>query len=342
MYDGIERKSAPYLFLGQTTSLCETCLGLVPAKIVEEDGGIYYSKRCPEHGVMKTLVSDDPVYWRRTLEYLKPGDRPLQPHTRTERGCPWDCGLCPDHEQHSCLAIVEINEACNLACPVCFAEFLAQAEHASQPGRGRAHVRCAGAERRRARPGADLGRRAHHPSADPRDHRRGAAPADQARDAEHQRHPHRRGSGFRRCAGRVPAGLRGLPAVRFAERRGAQEPPRRRAVAHPPPGAGQPRGARHLDDAGLHGQARRQRRRDRRHRAPRAHLQVRARRQLPAGPGRRPQRGLRSQAEPHRAVGDPPPHRRGLRRLRRRRHDPAALQSGVDLDRLRRAQRRDR
>src|SRR5712675_1062626 len=122
MYDGIARKSAPYLFLGQTTSLCETCLGLVPAKIIEQDGGIYYSKRCPEHGVMKTLVSDDPVYWRRTLEYLKPGDRPLQPHTRTERGCPWDCGLCPDHEQHSCLAIVEINEACNLACPVCFAD----------------------------------------------------------------------------------------------------------------------------------------------------------------------------------------------------------------------------
>jgi uncharacterized radical SAM superfamily Fe-S cluster-containing enzyme len=122
MYDGVARKSAPYLFLGQTTSLCETCLGLVPAKIVEEDGGIYYSKRCPEHGVMKTLVSDDPVYWRRTLEYLKPGDRPLAPFTRTERGCPWDCGLCPDHEQHSCLAIVEINEACNLTCPVCFAD----------------------------------------------------------------------------------------------------------------------------------------------------------------------------------------------------------------------------
>ena len=38
MYDGISRKSAPYLFLGQTTSLCETCLGLVPAKIVEESG----------------------------------------------------------------------------------------------------------------------------------------------------------------------------------------------------------------------------------------------------------------------------------------------------------------
>ena len=60
----------------------------MPAKIVEEDGGIYYSKRCPEHGVQKTLVSDDPVYWQPHAEYLKPGDRPLAPHTRTERGCP--------------------------------------------------------------------------------------------------------------------------------------------------------------------------------------------------------------------------------------------------------------
>src|SRR5262249_30495085 len=37
-------------------------------------------------------------------------------------GCPFDCGLCPDHEQHSCLALIEINEHCNLTCPVCFAD----------------------------------------------------------------------------------------------------------------------------------------------------------------------------------------------------------------------------
>ena len=36
----------------------------------------------------------------------------------TEAGCPFDCGLCPDHEQHSCLAIVEINAACNLGRPI--------------------------------------------------------------------------------------------------------------------------------------------------------------------------------------------------------------------------------
>jgi uncharacterized radical SAM superfamily Fe-S cluster-containing enzyme len=118
----IERKAAPYIFHGQTTSLCETCLETVPAKIIIEDEAVYYLKRCRTHGVQKTLISDDLDYWRSQKLWLKPGDRPLNTQTRTEAGCPFDCGLCPDHEQHSCLAIVEINSACNLACPVCFAD----------------------------------------------------------------------------------------------------------------------------------------------------------------------------------------------------------------------------
>lgn len=117
-----ERKAAPYIFHGQTTSLCETCLEPVAAKVIIEDGRVFYLKRCFDHGVQKTLISDDLEYWRQQKLWLKPGDRPLTAQTRTEAGCPFDCGLCPDHEQHSCLAIVEINRACNLACPVCFAD----------------------------------------------------------------------------------------------------------------------------------------------------------------------------------------------------------------------------
>lgn len=116
-----ERKSAPYIFHGQTTSLCETCLEPVSAKIIIEDECVFYLKRCRDHGVQKTLISDDLDYWRAQKLWIKPGDRPLTAQTRTEAGCPFDCGLCPDHEQHSCLAIIEINQACNLACPVCFA-----------------------------------------------------------------------------------------------------------------------------------------------------------------------------------------------------------------------------
>ncbi|HXV01158.1 MAG TPA: radical SAM protein [Caulobacteraceae bacterium] len=126
------RRSAPYLFLGQTTSLCEDCLALVPAKIIAEGSNVFHLKRCREHGVQKTLISDDLAYWKAQKDWLKPGDRPLAVHTRTEHGCPWDCGLCPDHEQHSCLAILEINQACNLTCPVCFASSSA-ANHEHRP-----------------------------------------------------------------------------------------------------------------------------------------------------------------------------------------------------------------
>ena len=118
----LARKSVPWIFYGQTTSLCETCWELVPAKIIGQNGKVYLQKRCAEHGVSKTLIEDDADYWLDIRRWLKPGDRPLFNASKTERGCPWDCGLCPDHEQHSCLALIEINDACNLTCPVCFAD----------------------------------------------------------------------------------------------------------------------------------------------------------------------------------------------------------------------------
>lgn len=90
--------------------------------MIGEGDDVFYLKRCREHGVQKTLIADDLAYWKSQRDWLKPGDRPLSVATRTDHGCPYDCGLCPDHEQHSCLAIIEVNEACNLSCPVCFAE----------------------------------------------------------------------------------------------------------------------------------------------------------------------------------------------------------------------------
>jgi uncharacterized radical SAM superfamily Fe-S cluster-containing enzyme len=116
------RKVSPYIFHGQTTSLCPECLALVPAKIIFDDGNVYYLKRCKTHGVSKALVSTDIAYFKLMQDYIKPGDRPHVFQTRTEEGCPYDCGLCPDHEQHSCLGLIDINEACNLTCPVCFAD----------------------------------------------------------------------------------------------------------------------------------------------------------------------------------------------------------------------------
>ncbi len=36
------RKIKPYVFYGETTSLCGTCLALVPAKIEFSDGKVWY------------------------------------------------------------------------------------------------------------------------------------------------------------------------------------------------------------------------------------------------------------------------------------------------------------
>jgi uncharacterized radical SAM superfamily Fe-S cluster-containing enzyme len=116
------RKQSAHAFLGQTISLCATCLAPVPTKILQQDGAVYFQKRCRSHGVQKVLVSSDPDYWRAQTSWIKPSDLPQTYQTRIAEGCPYDCGLCPDHEQHSCLAILEVNETCNLTCPVCFAD----------------------------------------------------------------------------------------------------------------------------------------------------------------------------------------------------------------------------
>ncbi len=116
------RPSKEYSFYGQTTSLCETCLKLVPAKVIIEAGNVFYLKRCERHGAQKTLISTDAAYFRSCKDFIKPGDLPRKHQSRTHYGCPYDCGLCPDHEQHSCLALIEVNDECNLSCPVCFAD----------------------------------------------------------------------------------------------------------------------------------------------------------------------------------------------------------------------------
>ena len=79
-------------------------------------------KRCTEHGAERVLIADDIEYYRQCREvFLKPPEMPLVYNTPVKWGCPYDCGLCTDHEQHSCLTVVEVADACNLRCPICYA-----------------------------------------------------------------------------------------------------------------------------------------------------------------------------------------------------------------------------
>lgn len=113
-----ERKYTYYDF---TLSLCPECLRRIDAKIVFEEGNVYMLKNCPDHGFSKVLIATDIEYYKRIRNYNKPGEIPLQFNTKTHYGCPYDCGLCQDHEQHSCLTVIEITDRCNLSCPTCYA-----------------------------------------------------------------------------------------------------------------------------------------------------------------------------------------------------------------------------
>lgn len=108
--------------LGETESLCPICLKRIPARKVEDSGKVYLEKTCPEHGESKVLI------WRQDVRHYldwtmgsEKGSGPLHSFTTVDKGCPYDCGLCPEHWTRACTMVLEVTLRCNLRCPVCFA-----------------------------------------------------------------------------------------------------------------------------------------------------------------------------------------------------------------------------
>jgi uncharacterized radical SAM superfamily Fe-S cluster-containing enzyme len=109
-----------YTFLGTTQSLCPECLALVPAKIVARGKRVYFRKKCETHGEREDFICSD-VGWYDQMQYSLPGKVPPRMGVEPSKGCPYDCGLCTEHEQHTCVGLAEITSSCNLSCPMCFA-----------------------------------------------------------------------------------------------------------------------------------------------------------------------------------------------------------------------------
>lgn len=107
--------------LGHTESVCPECLARLPARRFAEGDTVFLEKTCPEHGTFVVPV------WRGLASYRHWGQArravatPPVTATAVSRGCPLDCGLCPDHRQQSCCVLLEVTSRCNLGCPVCFA-----------------------------------------------------------------------------------------------------------------------------------------------------------------------------------------------------------------------------
>ncbi len=112
----------PYLFYDVAVSICSTCYQKVEAKIVFQNASVYMLKSCPAHGPERVLLADDVDYYRKCREvFIKPPEMPQVFNTPVKWGCPYDCGLCADHQQHSCVSLIEVTDHCNLECPICYA-----------------------------------------------------------------------------------------------------------------------------------------------------------------------------------------------------------------------------
>jgi uncharacterized radical SAM superfamily Fe-S cluster-containing enzyme len=104
------------------TSICPECLRTIEGEVFSTPDGVIMRKNCPEHGAFECVVGSDLEAYQRIRQSPRGIRLPAQTATLQAKGCPDDCGLCPAHEEHTCLAIIEITSRCDLPCPVCLAD----------------------------------------------------------------------------------------------------------------------------------------------------------------------------------------------------------------------------
>jgi len=124
--------------LKTTLSLCAECLAHVPAAVYAHQGRVFMRKICETHGAARVLIENDARFYR-----LSNKDRWGRAYVsdRTENvpefagSCcaPGEsCGPAPAGEwtydstdqrsNKTCTVLIEITDACNLACRVCYAD----------------------------------------------------------------------------------------------------------------------------------------------------------------------------------------------------------------------------
>ena len=118
------------MLIGNTKSVCPVCLRLLDAKKhTGSDGYIYMTKTCPEHGSFSSLIWEgDLISYLRWSTDNSSAEKPVLPRA-SDKGCPYDCGLCAEHQRKGCCMLLELTNRCNLRCPVCFASTGGQEPH---------------------------------------------------------------------------------------------------------------------------------------------------------------------------------------------------------------------
>jgi hypothetical protein len=124
--------------LKTTISLCRNCLTHVPAAVFEQAGKVYLSARCHAHGEHTAVVENDAHFYRMSSKD-RWGMRFAADQTvdiPAFGGCcasakglsaapaadSWLHDFTDQRANKSCTVLVEITNACNLACRVCYAD----------------------------------------------------------------------------------------------------------------------------------------------------------------------------------------------------------------------------
>jgi len=116
-----------------TTSICPECLQPIPAEIFIDvnTNWVMMRKHCEEHGDFKDKISVNPEEYKwnqsftneigSTINNSSKPSEVLSSIRKTTNGCPYDCGICENHQSAPCIAVIDPTNRCNLSCPICFA-----------------------------------------------------------------------------------------------------------------------------------------------------------------------------------------------------------------------------
>ena len=103
-----------------TQSVCPYCYRTLPATIVEREGKLYIRRVCPEHGVIEELYYGDVELYKKFIKWDMEGRGSRHIYTPLKNICPFNCGLCPLHKNHTALMNIVLTNRCNLSCWYCF------------------------------------------------------------------------------------------------------------------------------------------------------------------------------------------------------------------------------
>ncbi len=107
--------------IGRTRSVCPECMSVIDAMLVRKDNKVLMIKDCPDHGQFTDMYFSDAGIYERFARFRDSGASLTNPMTAETRGCPMDCGICPNHRTQTLLANIDVTNRCNMHCPICFA-----------------------------------------------------------------------------------------------------------------------------------------------------------------------------------------------------------------------------